>query len=107
MFTRHYDDIGTPIYDGDTVLINERKLGKQYLGVVTFNGDFGGWCIRITAAENQFSPTGWVSLAGSAVVSWRTFKQYRRPLVRHLRQIRVSCRGGNTLISPTHLPYAQ
>ena len=105
MYTRYRDELGTPIYEGDTVLLTDRD-GKQYLGKVIFDGDFGGGCIRLAAYESQYSGTGWASMAGCVFSPIRTFKQFKRHFRRGLRHVRVSCRGYTTLISNVHMVYA-
>ncbi|MEG0900816.1 MAG: hypothetical protein RSG96_01750, partial [Clostridia bacterium] len=75
--TGYRDELGSPIYDGDTVLIFDKAEGA-YLGVVMFQPGLGGWAIKLTACETRFSGTGWMSMAGFAVTQWRTFKQFKR-----------------------------
>lgn len=104
--TGYHDELGSPIYDGDTVMIFDRTEGA-YLGVVMFKPDLGGWVIQLTACETRFSGTGWMSMAGFAVTQWRTFKQFKKRFGKGLRNVRLSMRANNALASLTHLAYSQ
>ena len=104
--TGFHDELGSPIYEGDTVLIFDRVEGA-YLGVVTFQPELGGWVVKLTACETRFSGTGWMSMAGFAVTQWRTLKQFKRRFSKKLKNVRLSVRASNALVSMTHLGYAQ
>ncbi|MDD3410300.1 MAG: hypothetical protein PHY12_05785 [Eubacteriales bacterium] len=104
--TGFHDELGTPIYEGDTVMIFDKTEGA-YLGVVTFQPDLGGWVVKLTACETRFSGTGWMSMEGFAVTQWRTLRQYKRRFGRTLQNVRLSVRASNALVSLTHLAHAQ
>lgn len=105
--TKYRDELNTPIYEHDVVMVADNIENLLYLGVVEFNAEFGGWCIRLTAIESEHSGTGWVSLGGFAFTQWRTLKQFKRRCSRRLRKVRLSMRSSNALCGLSHLQYAR
>ena len=103
--TGYRDELRTPIYAGDIVLLTDHD-DTRYLGKVVYDEPFGGWCFQLIARECWGVPTGWISMAGFAITQLRSFRQFRRSPWHRLRKVRVSCRGYSAMISTTHLQYA-